>query len=62
MINGTERCDAAGSGATTLGSCNPECSGFYEKKIIKGTRDLYKTNLGGIAGADAICVTEFGSG
>ncbi|MEP6654806.1 MAG: DUF1554 domain-containing protein [Myxococcales bacterium] len=62
VINGAERCDAAGSGATTLGSCNPECSGFYEKKFIKQTRDSYKTNLGGIAGADAICVTEFGSG
>jgi hypothetical protein len=39
---------------------DPECRGYYEKKLIKGTVsvDYYSTNLGGI-GADAKCVTNY---
>ena len=62
--NGSEACDNGATGATDLGACNPECTGYYEKKLIKGTVsvDLYSTNLGGIVGADAKCVTNFGAG
>lgn len=60
--NGPEICDNGHTGATNLGACNPECSGYYEKKIIKATNELYSTNLGGPAGADAICLSEFGAG
>jgi Protein of unknown function (DUF1554) len=60
--NGVEVCDSAGSAATDLGSCNPECTGYYEKKIIRPTNMFYSTNLGGIAGADTKCQTEFGVG
>ncbi|MEO6598859.1 MAG: DUF1554 domain-containing protein [Polyangiaceae bacterium] len=60
--NGTEACDAQASDVTDLGACDPECSGFYEKKFVKATYDSYSTNLGGIVGADAKCVAEFGSG
>lgn len=59
---GSEVCDGGRSGATAVGSCNPECSGFYEERSILITRDTYVTNLGGIAGADAKCVAEFGPG
>lgn len=58
----TEVCDGGGSGSTALGSCNPECTGFYEKKFIRETRERYSGNLGGPAGADTICRAEFGSG
>jgi hypothetical protein len=60
--NGPEVCDNGRTGATDLGACNPECSGYYEKKVIKPTSGHYSTNLGGPAGADAICVSEFGNG
>ena len=60
--NGPEVCDNKGSGATELGSCNPECTGFYEKKRIRITAMHYTTNLGGISGADAKCQTQFGTG
>jgi hypothetical protein len=60
--NGVEICDNGGTGTTDLGACNPECSGFYEKKVIKPTSQHYSTNLGGPAGADSICQSEFGSG
>lgn len=60
--NGTEICDGAGSAATDLGSCNPECTGYYEKKLIRETSMFYSTNLGGIAGADAKCQAELGTG
>lgn len=60
--NGPEVCDNKGSGATELGSCNPECTGFYEKKRIRITTMYYTTNLGGISGADAKCQTQFGTG
>ena len=62
MINGAELCDAAGSSATDLGACNPECSGYYEKKFIRETQGLYPGGLGGPTGADQICQTEFGVG
>jgi hypothetical protein len=58
--NGNEVCD--GGGSTEIGACNPECTGFYEKKLIKQTDATYLSNLGGISGADAICQSEFGSG
>ena len=59
-----EVCDRGTSASTDLGACNPECTGFYEKKWIKATPDntRYSTNLGGIAGADAKCHTWFGDG
>ena len=60
--NGPEICDNGGTGATELGACTPECSGYYEKKIIKPTSQLYSTNLGGPAGADGVCQSEFGTG
>jgi hypothetical protein len=59
--NGPEACDNGKSGATDLGQCNPECTGFYDKKFIKQTQQFYSTNLGGISGADAKCAAEFGS-
>lgn len=61
--NGAEACDNGATGSTALGDCNPECTGFYEKKFIEATPDntLYSTNLGGIAGADAKCVQWFGA-
>ena len=62
FLNGPEVCDSGGSGATTLGSCNPECTGYYEKKVGKLTSTRYSTNLGGIAGADSKCQTEYGAG
>lgn len=62
MLNGSEMCDSGGSAATSLGSCNPECTGYYEKKYGKLTDTRYTTNLGGIAGADAKCQADFGAG
>lgn len=60
--NGSEACDS-GSGNTDLGSCNPECSGFYEKKYLRTTNTSYVAgSIGGIAGADAKCAAEFGNG
>ncbi|HXI97351.1 MAG TPA: DUF1554 domain-containing protein, partial [Gemmatimonadaceae bacterium] len=62
-VNGSEACDNGASGATDLGACNPECYGFYEKKTIKPTNNFYMGgSLGGPAGADGICQTEFGAG
>ena len=60
-VNGAEVCEP---GATQdLGSCNAECSGFYEKKYIRPTSNVYAAGgLGGIAGADAKCALEFGTG
>src|SRR4051794_37397239 len=48
FINGTEMCDSGGAGSTDLGSCDPECTGYYEKKIGRVTNSFYPTNLGGI--------------
>jgi hypothetical protein len=62
IINGSEVCDSGGSGSTDLGACNPECTGYYEKKYGRVTANWYPTDLGGIAGADAKCQAEFGSG
>ncbi|MEO8983371.1 MAG: DUF1554 domain-containing protein [Polyangiaceae bacterium] len=59
--NGSEACDGGATGSTTLGDCNPECTGFYEKRVIAPTLDNYSTNLGGIAGADAKCAIQFGA-
>jgi hypothetical protein len=59
--NGPEACDNGGTGSTDLGACNPVCTGYYEKKIIKPTIGFYSTDLGGPSGADAICQAEFGS-
>lgn len=59
--NGPEVCDEKNSGAPLLGSCNPECSGFYEKKFIKMTVGKYPGNLSGPAGADQLCRQEFGA-
>ena len=60
--NGIEKCDNAASGVTDLGACNPECTGYYEKKRILPTSSIFPTNLGGIAGADAKCAAQFGLG
>jgi hypothetical protein len=59
--NGAEACDDMSSGRTDLGSCNAECTGTYEKKLIKKTGETYSSNLGGPSGADSICQKEFGS-
>ena len=61
MRTGNEKCDGSNSGSTDLGACNPECTGYYEKKLIKRTAGKYNGNLGGPAGADAKCRAEFGS-
>src|SRR5262249_32016458 len=61
FVNGPEVCDSGGSGLTDLGACTPECSGYYEKKIGRLSNNMYSTDLGGITGADAKCVAEFGS-
>jgi hypothetical protein len=62
--NGGEVCDEGGSGSTMLGACDPECTGYYEKKFIKPTftASPLSTNLGGIVGADATCVSQYGVG
>ena len=60
--NGTEVCDEGGT-SVDLGACNPECSGYFEKKYIRITSSTYIAGgLGGIAGADAKCVAAFGAG
>ncbi|HEY0464256.1 MAG TPA: DUF1554 domain-containing protein [Polyangiaceae bacterium] len=62
--NTGEVCDERASGSTALGACDPECGGYYEKKFIKPTFTAtpLSTNLGGIVGADATCVSQFGAG
>ena len=60
--SGGEVCDGGTARPTAVGSCNPECTGFYEERSILLTREAYLTNLGGVAGADAKCVAEFGTG
>ena len=62
--NGAEACDEAASGSTALGACDPECTGYYEKKFIRPTFTAtpLSGNLGGISGADATCVSQFGAG
>ena len=62
IVNGNEVCDPGALGSTELGACNPECTGFYSRKTIRRSVGIYGTNLGGIAGADSICATDFGSG
>ena len=62
ILNAAELCDDGGSGSTALGACNPECTGFYTKKVISQTSGLYSTNLGGPSGADTICQSQFGMG
>jgi hypothetical protein len=62
-VTGNERCDQGSSRRTELGDCNPECSGFYEKKFLRHTGlDFYPGNLGGPIGADQICRSKFGAG
>lgn len=56
---GAEKCDEGNTGSTALGACDPECSGFYEKKRILGTAMQYPGDLGGIKGADQRCQTAF---
>jgi len=60
--SGSELCDGGRPGSTVVGACNPECTGFYEERSILITRNSYPTDLGGVAGADAKCVAEFGPG
>jgi cysteine-rich repeat protein len=62
IVNGAEMCDEGKTGTTELGACNPECSGYYERKVIKATSSSYQTNFGGPAGGDALCAQEFGEG
>ncbi|MDP9152245.1 MAG: DUF1554 domain-containing protein [Myxococcota bacterium] len=62
IVNGPEACDSNGSGAVTLGACNPECTGFYTKKSINATSAFGSGNLGGPSGADTSCQTQFGAG
>jgi len=57
--NGLEACDDGGTGATDQGACNPECTGFYEKKFIRLSVNEYATGLGGPTGADQKCQLEF---
>jgi hypothetical protein len=60
--NGDEACDG-GVQSQELGSCNPECTGYYEKKFIRVTFNTYPAGeLGGIVGADAKCELELGAG
>jgi hypothetical protein len=61
IVNGNEACDPGSSPSTDLGSCNPECTGVYQKKFIKITQGIYDTNLKGPSGADADCQKEFDS-
>jgi hypothetical protein len=62
IVNGSEVCDGGASGSTELGACNPECNGFYVKRFIRPTFDRYRSDMGGISGADAHCADAFGSG
>jgi hypothetical protein len=62
IVNGLEVCDGGDAGSMALGACNPECTGYYTKKVVKPTAASYSTNLGGIPGADGICLMEFGVG
>jgi cysteine-rich repeat protein len=58
-----ETCDDGDVESQELGACNPECTGYYEKKFVRQTFNTYPAGaLGGIAGADAKCVLEFGVG
>lgn len=59
---GGEKCDGGSAASTELGACNPECTGFYEKKTIKPTQSGVPGNMGGPAGGDQFCRTEFGDG
>jgi hypothetical protein len=59
--NGPEKCDDRQAGRTELGACNPECSGFYEKKYLRLTSNGFTGNLGGIKGADDTCQRELGA-
>jgi hypothetical protein len=61
-VNGPEKCDGGATGSTALGACNPECSGFYEKKLLRITQGGYSGNLGGPQGADQICQAAIGNG
>lgn len=60
--NGPEACDGGATGSFELGDCNPECTGFYEKRFIRRTisSDHVAGGLGGTAGADLICQEDFG--
>jgi hypothetical protein len=60
-VNGSEVCDNGGAGTTSLGECNPECSGYFQKKLIYETVGFHSGKLGGPSGADSICQAEFGS-
>jgi hypothetical protein len=60
-MNGPEKCDEGGSGSTALGACNPECTGFYEKRYLRASQKFYPAKMGGIAGADVNCQAEFGA-
>lgn len=61
--NGDEACDGGDVQNQELGSCNPECTGYYEKKFIRATFNTYPAGgLAGIAGADAKCELELGAG
>lgn len=59
--SGDEKCDGGGAASTDLGACNPECTGFFERKAIRRTTDTFNGNLGGPSGADQRCIAEFGN-
>jgi hypothetical protein len=60
--NGSEACDDGRGALPEAGGCTPDCSGFYATKSIRRSLDIHGSNLGGIAGADAICQDDFGAG
>lgn len=62
ITNGDEVCDAGRNPLPQPGGCNPECTGVYASKQIRRSLDIHGSNLGGIAGADAICAGDFGQG
>jgi cysteine-rich repeat protein len=59
-LTGSEKCDDGQNARTELGACNPECSGYYEKKFLRMTSGGGTGNLGGPKGADGLCQNEFG--
>jgi Protein of unknown function (DUF1554) len=62
FVSAPEVCDSGGRLLTDLGECNPDCSGYYEKKYLRVTSSGFANNTAGLAGADAKCVGEFGQG
>jgi hypothetical protein len=61
VVNGPEICDAGSQPVLAAGKCRPDCSGLIGTKYIFAT-GFVSAALNGIAGADGMCASMFGSG